>query len=109
MNEVLDDLTAIYEIPDPDKVEQFIAQNPDLNSILEDAPIYIDKIFGEDNNKVLEIHSDPEAEWDELFLIIQTPYSPQENIILEKKLFDSWFVNISRQVKNKFNFIAESI
>jgi len=109
MDEILDNLTEVYEIPNLNEVEKFIAQTPDLNSILEDAPIYIDKIFGEDNNKILEIHSDPEAEWDELFLIIQTPYSPQENIMLEKKLFDSWFVNISNRINNKFNFIAESV
>jgi hypothetical protein len=62
-----------------------------------------------DNTIYLELYSDPEEEWDELFIVIKSPYSAEEAIELEKKLFDEWFVNIIDKVNNRLNFTEEPL
>ena len=97
-----------YIFTEPEKIRTFLIFNSDLIPFLEEAPKYIYKIFGQ-CPIYLEIHHDPEENWDELFIIIKTSYTPEKSIELEKKLFDEWFVKIIHKVGNRLNFIAEQL
>jgi len=97
-----------YIFIEPEKIKHFLNLNSDLIPFLEEAPKYIYEIFGQ-FPMYLEIHYDPEENWDELFIIIKTSYSPEQTIELEKKLFDEWFIKIIHKVGNRLNFMTEQL
>jgi len=107
--DVLREIEEIYEFSDKERVRNFILQNSDLIKILEEAPAYIYKIFGKNIKLFLELHSDPEENWDELFIIIKSSYPPEKAYELERKLFNEWFINIIKIVGNKLNFTEEPL
>jgi len=98
-----------YVFVDKEKIIDFLFANSDLIPILLEAPKYIYEIFGQNVPIYLELYSDPEEEWDELFIVIKSPYSAKKAIELEKKLFDEWFVNIVNKVNNRLNFTEEPL
>jgi hypothetical protein len=98
-----------YIFVDKEKILDFLFANSDLIPILLEAPKYIYEIFGQNVPIYLELYSDPEEEWDELFIVIKSPYSAEEAIELEKKLFDEWFVNIIDKVNNRLNFTEKPL
>jgi len=89
-------------------VNDFLASNDDLVDILLDAKKHISSIFG--NVPVyLEVHSDPEIDWDELFIVIKTNYDPLKAVNLENKLFEEYFVNVLDKVNERLNFVEEPL
>jgi len=98
-----------YVFVDKEKIIDFLFANSDLIPILLEAPKYIYEIFGQNVPIDLELYSDPEEEWDELFIVIKSPYSAEKAIELEKKLFDEWFINIIDKINNRLNFTEEPL
>lgn len=72
-----------------------------------DAPDKISEIFGDNVKLELELHTDPEENWDELFIIIVTSASPKEAIEMEKRLFKEWFSKIINRVGGHLNYTFE--
>lgn len=107
--DILDELKEIYEFSNIKEIRNFIMQNYDLVDILKEAPEHIYRIFGKDIKLILELHSDPEEDWDELFIVIKSSYSPQEAVEHERKLFNDWFVYIMDKLDNKLNFTEEPL
>jgi hypothetical protein len=107
-NDVLEEIEEVYEFSNKERVKAFILQNSDLIKILKEAPAHIYKIFGK-VKLVLELHSDLEENWDELFIIIKSSYPPEKAYELEKKLFEEWFADIIKIVGNKLNFTEEPL
>jgi hypothetical protein len=104
----LGEIEEIYEFLNEEKVKDFILQNKDLIEILKEAPTHIYNIFGK-VRLALELHSDPEKNWDELFIIIKSPYSVEKTYELGRRLFREWFVNIIETVANRLNFTEEPL
>ena len=102
-------LENIFEFNNSDDIKRFILKHRELLEILLNADNEIHKIFGSNVRLQLELHTDPEEEWDELFIIIKSPYSAEKAIELEKKLFNEWFINIIDKVNNKLNFAEEPL
>jgi hypothetical protein len=102
-------IEEMYEFSDKERVRNFILQNKDLIRILKEAPEHIYKIFGKNIKLYLELHSDPEENWDELFIIIKSPHSAEKAHELGRQLFREWFVKIIKRVGNRLNFSEEPL
>ena len=107
--DILDELKGIYEFLNIEEIRNFVLQNSYLVDILKEAPENIYRIFGRSIKLILELHSDPEEEWDELFIVIKSPYTAEKAVALERKLFNEWFVHIMDKVNNKLNFTEEPL
>jgi len=107
--DIVDELKGIYEFSNIEGIRNFIMQNNYLVNILNEAPENIYRIFGRSIKLILELHSDPEEEWDELFIVIKSQYTAEKAVALERKLFNEWFVHIMDKVNNKLNFTEEPL
>lgn len=102
------DLETIYFFENYNDIMQFLRSNLDLVPLLVEAPIYIYHIFG-GVPIYLELHSDPEENWDELFIVIKTALPAEEAVKREMQLFDLWFSNVIRKVGNRLNYTEEPL
>jgi len=105
---VLEQIEKSYILENPREVKEYLLDNNDLIPIVNEAPEYINRIFGY-VPIFLELHHDPEENWDELFIVIKTNYPPEKAVELEIKLFDEWFINIMDKVGNRLNFIEKPL
>ena len=105
---LVDYLENEYIFKNPEEIKRFLINNEDLIEILFFAIGYIHKIFG-DVPVFLELHHDPEVEWDELFIIIKSNYPPEKAVELEDKFFEQWFVRVLDKVKGRLNFTEEPL
>jgi len=105
---LIDNLETKYIFMNPEEIKMFLLSNTDLIGILIDAPEHIRRIFGE-VPIYLKLTHDPEENWDELFIVIKTSYSPEKAVELENKLFDEWFINVIDKVNTRLNFTEEPL
>lgn len=102
------ELEKLYIFDDPKEIRSFLLTNDYLLEILSDAPYHIYRIFGQIPIH-LELHNDPEEGWDELFIVIKSPYSAKEAIELEEKLVKEWFLDRLKDTKGKLNITEEPL
>lgn len=101
-------LEKSYIFNNPKEIKRFILANMYLIEILLEAPQHIYQIFG--NFPIyLELHHDPEEDWDELFIVIKTNYPPDKAVELEEKLFEEWFIKVLKKTNGKLNFTEEPL
>jgi len=105
---MIDYIENIYIFKNSKEIKMFLISNYDLIQILLDAQKHIYKVFGQ-VPIYLELYHDPEEEWDELFILIKTQYSPEEAVNLENQLFEEWFASILDKVSGKLNFTEEPL
>jgi hypothetical protein len=105
--DILDELKGAYEFSNIEEIRNFIMQNNYLINILNEAPENIYRIFDRRIKLILELRSDPEEEWDELFIVIKSPYNAEKTVELGTKLFYEWFIHIMNKVNDKLNFTEE--
>ncbi|MBP9019704.1 MAG: hypothetical protein KBG04_07805 [Bacteroidales bacterium] len=105
---LIDELERVYIYENPQEIKTFLLSNKDLILILKEAPNYIYRVFGR-VPIYLELHSDPEEDWNELFIIIKSSLSADEAINREKELFDIWFSRIVHRVGNRLNYTEEPL
>ncbi|HRU92103.1 MAG TPA: hypothetical protein P5268_03590 [Candidatus Marinimicrobia bacterium] len=105
---LIDELKRIYIYENPQEIKTFLLLNKDLIPVLKEAPDYIYRVFGR-VPIYLELHSDPEEGWDELFILIKSSLPAEEAINREKKLFDIWFSRIIHKVGNRLNYTEEPL
>ncbi len=108
IHELINLLEKNYNFENAQEIKPFLFSNADLLPILIEAPSYIYQVFGR-VPIYLELHSDPEEDWDELFIIIKTNLSAEESIKYEKELFDKWFCKIINKVGTRLNFTEEPL
>jgi len=102
-------LENLYYFHNPDEIKRFLLTHDYLIEHLFEAYDQIRRIFGENVEIHLEYTIDPEEDWDELFIVIKSPYPAEKAVELERKLFDEWFVHIMDKLNNKLNFIEEPL
>lgn len=107
--EVIKSLQEVYFFLEPERVQKFLLDNKELIPVLQEAPIYIQEIFGSSMLIYLDLHSDPEEDWDELFIVIKSPYDAEEAFSLEEKLFEEWFIDIMDKVQGRLNITEEPL
>jgi len=106
--DLIDYIENIYIFKNPEEIKMFLMSNDDLIQILLDAREHIQRVFGQ-VPIYLELHHDPEEEWDELFIVIKTNYSPEKAVEFENKLFEEWFIEIISKVSGRLNFTEEPL
>ena len=104
----IENLETIYFFENYNDIMQFLRSNLDLVPLLIEAPNHIHNIFG-DAPIYLELHSDPEENWDELFIVIKTTLPAEEAVKREMQLFDLWFSNVIQKVGNRLNYTEEPL
>jgi hypothetical protein len=102
------ELENLYIFDNPQEIQRFLLTNEYLIEILFEAPVHIYRIFGHVPIH-LELHHDPEESWDELFIVINSPYCAEEAIRLENKLTEEWFLDRMEETKGKLNITEEPL
>jgi len=105
--DILDELKGAYEFSNVEEIRNFIMQNNYLADILKEAPKNIYRIFGKSIKLILELHSDPEEDFEELFVVIKSPYAPQKARELMNELDRTWFLNIMDKTQGKLCITEE--
>jgi len=101
-------LAKFYIFDNRNKIISFLHENQYLMPILLEGIIQVKRVFG-DFPLHLELHTDPEEGWDELFIIVKTTYSPEEAVALEEQLADKWFLDRMDAANGKLNFTEEPL
>ena len=105
---VISELEKFYFLRNPNEITQFLFENDFLIETLVEAPQHINRIFGE-IPLLLELHKDPEENWDELFIVIKSFFSPEEALKKENRLIDEWFFDKIEKTRGKLNITEEPL
>lgn len=102
-------LENIYIFDNLKVEETFLLNNHYLIDILFEAHKEIRKIFGYSIELHLELHHDPEEDFDEFFIVIRSPFNPEEARRLMDKLGEQWFLDVMDKVKGKLCITEEPL
>ncbi len=83
-------------------------QHTFLLSLLVEAPEQMEGIFGLDARLFLELDEDPEENFDELFIVIETDRDQEDALALLSKLDDTWFLKVLPKTRNLLNITVET-
>lgn len=100
-------LISNYRIEREAEAISFVGKYPFLLNILKEAPGQIYRVFGEGITLYLELHCDPEEGWDELFIVIKSPYSTIEAVRRGDQLAEEWFLDRMVETEGKLNIVGE--
>lgn len=98
-----------YPFVNKEEIENYLIQHSSLLPVLQEAKEQILSVFGENIKISLELHHDPEEGWDELFLVIRSPYSAEEALQLEKRLAEEWFLDRMESIQGRLNITEEPL
>ncbi|PIU60816.1 MAG: hypothetical protein COS84_11995 [Armatimonadetes bacterium CG07_land_8_20_14_0_80_40_9] len=110
--EKIETISQIYSFKDSEMGEEvigFLNKYDFLLPIVNEAPTHIFKIFGDNVKLYLELHTDPEEGWDELFIVIKSSLSPDDALKCLDNLDDVWFLDLPYQVREALNITEEPI
>jgi len=102
-------LHLLYELINRDKIKDFLEEHDYLYPILIEAEEKIHEIFGEKAKLCLELYHDIEEGWEELVIIIKSPYSMEKAQELDDRLADEWFLDKMDETRGKLNIIEEPL
>jgi len=87
-------LKRIYHFTNPAEAERFLLEHDELIPYLLEADKHIKRVFGENIVDVcLEHASDPEEDYEGLFVIVKTNLSSEESLDLLDKFDEEWFLD----------------
>lgn len=104
---MLEQLVKTYTLVNGQQILKFLDRHPHLGQILLDATHAIHTLFGEQVQLKLEVHRDPEEDWEELFIVIQTPKQPAEALQLLDRLDEAWLASAEQQASYLLNVTVE--
>lgn len=97
--ELVNMLEDFYLFRNPEEVKVFLLANDYLIEILFEAHWQIKRIFGGGVTTYIELHRDPEEEFEEIFLVIKSIYSPEEARELMDQLDEKWFLDVMNKTQ----------
>lgn len=97
-------LQGFYLLREPDILVNFLREHSYLVEILLEGFFKIGDVFGPTPSLELELHIDPEENYEEVFALIRTYQAPEEALRLLNKLDEEWFLNVIGRTKGKLNF-----
>jgi hypothetical protein len=109
---LIDEIIGMYEISENDDVEkirEFIENHDHIIPILKEAKEHIIPVFGDCVRIILELYYDIEEGWEQLFVIIKSPYESKKAIELKIKLGREWFLARIRDAKGDLCISEESL
>jgi len=87
-------LRRLFDFRDRSAVTSFLQENPVLYSILPTAYYNVSSYFGKGTPVVLEVFSDPEEEYQQLFLQIRTRLPADDAERRLDALYDGWWLDV---------------
>jgi len=107
-DEIIEYLKQNYEFIDPATIKVFLFDNPFLIDILLEAIGKIDSLFGVGAKKVLELFTDSEEGFEELFIVIKTDFPVPEARRRFNNLIDAWFLDVIDKTQGLLNITTET-
>jgi len=102
-------LYQFYKFADnEEKIMSFVEKHYLLGILLE-AVREIRRVFGKEISLWLELHHDPEEDFEGLFIIIKTKRSPEESLNLLDRLDEEWWLNVDDNVSNMLEIMVRPI
>ena len=92
----IDEIISMYEISENDDVEKikdFIENHEHLIPILNEAKEHIISVFGDCVRIFLELYYDIEEGWEQLFVVIKSPYDSDKALELKLRLIREWLIH----------------
>ena len=89
-------IIGMYEISENDDVEKirdFIENHNHLIPILKEAKEHITSVFGDCVKIFLELYYDIEEGWEQLFVVIKSPYDSDKALELKLRLIREWLIH----------------
>jgi len=93
-------LEEFYIFEDTKEIAVFVGAHIFLKDILLEAPKWIESIFGKSVEMHLELHRDPEENFEGLFIVIKTNLSPEDSLNLLDRLDEEWWLHVDDDVSN---------
>jgi hypothetical protein len=93
---LIDEIIVMYEISENDDVEKirdFIENHNHLIPILKEAKEHITSVFGDCVKIFLELYYDIEEGWEQLFVVIKSPYDSDKALELKLRLIREWLIH----------------
>lgn len=109
LQKTIEQLEDFYTLENAVDVKKFLWTHERLIDILSEAHRRIKKIFGEVANLSLELHHDPEEDFEGLFIIIKTNLSPEESLDLLDKFDEEWWLDVDDEVRKILEVDIENI
>ena len=109
---IIDKIISMYEISENDDVEKirdFIENHEHLIPILNESKEHIISVFGDCVRIFLELYYDIEEGWEQIFIIIKSPYDSKKAVELEFKLIREWFVHKIRDTNGDLGISEEPL
>jgi hypothetical protein len=101
-------LSQIYDFSDPHEIKGFLLRNHFLIDLVLEANEKISEFFGTDIKKALEITTDPDENFEELFIVIKSNYSAEKARTLLNSLMDEWFLDVIDRTRGLLNITEET-
>ena len=92
----IDEIISMYEISENDDVEKirdFIENHEHLIPILNEAKEHIISVFGDCVRIFLELYYDIEEGWEQIFIVIKSPYDSDKALELKLRLIREWLIH----------------
>jgi hypothetical protein len=109
---IIDKIISMYEISENDDVEKirdFIENHEHLIPILNEAKEHVISVFGDCVRIFLELYYDIEEGWEQIFIVIKSPYDSKKALELKLKLGRKWFLARIRDAKGDLCISEESL
>ena len=107
--ELINLLEEFYLFRNPKEAKIFLLANDYLIEILFEAHWQIKKVFGEAVTTYLELHRDPEEEFEELFVVVKSTCSPEEARKLMDQLDEEWFLDVMNKTQGNMCITEEPL
>lgn len=100
LSSILMNLEKFYILENTEEIVEFIGTHTFLVNILFEVPRRIKNIFGESIEMHLELHKDPEEDFEGLFIIVKTNLPPKASLDLLDKFDEKWWLNVDNNIRN---------
>lgn len=103
-------LAREYEIRNSSKVAEFLSENLFLLDLLKEIPKQIGKIFGNNQELILEFFWNPEdPTWHQIHVLVATKLSAEEVSPLKDKFDNDWWLDNFARADMKLQIIEEFV
>lgn len=92
-------LGRFYTFNNSIEVKRFLLAHDHLITPLFEAYKHIKEIFGPGVDVYLEIHRDPEEDFEGLFIIAKTNLSPDQSLNLLDKFDEEWWLDVDDEIR----------
>ena len=93
-------LHELFDFRDASAISSFLQTNPFLSDVLLGAYYSASKWFGNNTPLALEVFSDPDEGYDQLFLLIRTQLPADDAQQRLDALYDDWWLDVIPTVQH---------